>query len=198
MSFSGDQAQSFFTPLWGRTATFLLDERESNLQFARTIVALAGCIGEACSILDLDALYSADANATFSRPADSEATRILLPPPGAEVEVEFPKLFEAQQRVIIVDSLNSLYHLLSQADARSRSRKLTFAVESLSYLARKNNKAAVLTMYRREWSGRQGRSRPISRLSDITAEVEIGNGELSVRSERGSAWSGGRFSTRIP
>jgi hypothetical protein len=198
MSFSGELAQAFFAPLWGKTATFILDERESNVQLARTIVTLASRIGEGCSILDLDALYSSDADVIFSRPADSEATRILLPPPGTEVEAEFPRLFEAQQRVIIVDSLNSLYHLLSQADARSRSRKLTFAVESLSYLARNNNKAAVLTMYRREWFGHQGRSRSISRLSDITAEVEIRGGELSVRSERSGAWTGGRFSTRIP
>jgi len=198
MSFSGDRARSFFSPLWGKAATFILDERKSNLQFARTIASLANHSEETCSVLDLDALYSSSADTIFSEPAGSGASRILLPQPGSEVEVEFPKLFEAEQRIIIVDSLNSLYHLLSQEDASSRSRKLAFAVESLSYLARTNGKAAVLTMYRREGFTRQGRSRSLSGLSDVTATVEVRGDELTVRAERGRAWPGGRFSTRIP
>ena len=198
MSFSGDWAQSFFGPLWGKAVTFVLDERKSNVQFARTIVSLANHSEETCSILDLDALYSSNADTIFSEPAGSGTSRILLPPPGSEVELEFPRLFEAHQRIIIVDSLNSLYHLLSQDDTRSRGRKLAFAVESLSYLARANSKAAVLTMYRREGFTRQGRGRSISGLSDVTATVEVRADELMVRSERGRAWPGGRFSTRIP
>jgi hypothetical protein len=198
MSFSGDWARSFFGPLWGKAVTFVLDERKSNVQFARTIVSLANHSEETCSILDLDALYSSNADAIFSEPAGSGTSRILLPPPGSEVELEFPRLFEAQQRIIIVDSLNSLYHLLSQDDTRSRGRKFAFAVESLSYLARANSKAAVLTMYRREGFTRQGRGRSISGLSDVTATVEVRADELMVRSERGKAWTGGRFSTRIP
>jgi len=197
MSFSGDQARSFFVPLWGKAVTFVLDERKSNVQFARTIVSLASLCSEACSILDLDALYSSNADTIFSQPAGSD-NRILLPPPGSEIELAFPRLFEAHQRVIIVDSLNSLYHLLSQEDAGSRSRKLAFAVESLSYLARTNSKTALLTMYKREGFVRQGRSRSISGLSDLTATVEARGEEVTVISERGRTWSGGRFSTRIP
>jgi len=198
MSFSGDPARSFFAPLWGKAATFVMDERKSNMRFARTIVNLAGRSEETCSILDLDALYSSSADIIFSQPASPGASRILLPLPGSEVELEFPRLFEAQQRIIIVDSLNSLYHLLSQEDTTSRGRKFAFAVESLAYLARANNKAVVLTMYRREGFTRQGRSRSISGLSDVTANVEVRGDDLSIRSERGRIWPGGRFSTRIP
>jgi len=198
MSFSGDQARSFFAPLWGKAVTFVLDGREPNVKFCRTIMSLAGSSGEACAILDLDSLYSSNADIIFSQSAGAGTSRILLPPPGSEIEMEFPKLFEAEQRIIMIDSLNSLYHLLSQEDTTSRSRKLAFAVESLSYLARTNGKVAVLTMYRREGFTRQGRSRSISGLSDMTADVEVRGYELTVRSERGRAWLGGRFSIRIP
>jgi hypothetical protein len=198
MSFSGDQARSFFAPLWGKAVTFVLDGRESNVKFCRTIMSLADSSGEACAILDLDSLYSSNADIIFSQSAGAGSSRILLPPPGSVIELEFPKLFEAEQRIIMIDSLNSLYHLLSQEDTTSRSRKLAFAVESLSYLARTNGKVAVLTMYRREGFTRQGRSRSISVLSEVTADVEVRGYELTVRCERGRAWPGGRFSIRIP
>ena len=198
MSFSRDEARSFFAPLWGNATTFVLEDRKSNLQFARTVVCLANRSQEACSIMDLDALYSSNADIVFSEVPDAGTTRILLPQPGSEIELVFPKLFEAQQRIILVDSLNSLFHLLSQEDASSRSRKLAFAVESLSYLARTNRKAAVLTMYKREGFTHPGRSRSISDLSDLIATVEVRGDELTVRSERSRVWPGGRFSTRIP
>jgi hypothetical protein len=200
MSFSGRDARSFFDPLTGRTATFLLEGRQTNLDFARTMMGFLEQLGGSCAILDLDAFYSSNSDLILS-PLGAAAARssiIHVPEPGSDIEVDFSRLFEAQQRVVIVDSLNSLYHLVSMEDGSSRSRKLTFAVASLSYLARTNAKAVVLTMYRREGFSRSGTGRSISSLSDLTASVDIRGSELTVRSERGSAWPGGRFSTRIP
>ena len=200
MSFSGQQAQSFFGPLAGRTATFMLEGRQANLQFARAAVGFLAAGGDALTILDLDALYSSNSDRVLSQlpAAAAKSTVLRVPDPGSEIEGEFSRLFEAQQKVIIVDSLNSLYHLLSQEDGSARSRKLTFAVAALSYLARTNRKAVILTMYRREGFSRSGTGRSISRLSDVTASVDISDSELTVRIERGSAWPGGRFYTRIP
>jgi hypothetical protein len=200
MSFSGADAQAFFGPLWGKTVTFVVDGRRENIQFARTITHFLGLAEASYSILDLDAFYSSNADVIFSELTGPtpESARILLPPPGSKIEAEFTRLFMAQQRVVVVDSLNSLYHLLSQETANARSRKLAFAVEGLSYLARTNSRASLLTMYRREGFARPGRSKSIARLSDVTATVEVRGDELTVKSERGPAWPGGRFSTRIP
>lgn len=200
MSFSGDQAKSFFGPLAGKTATFLLEGRQANLEFSRAVVGLLAGGGDACAILDLDAFYSSNSDRILSSltTASARSTTIRVPEPGSDVEGALATLFGAQQKVVIIDSLNSLYHLLSQEDGSSRNRKLTFAVASLSYFARTNGKAVILTMYRREGFTRPGTARPISGFSDVTAAVDVRGDELTIRSERGSAWPGGRFSTRSP
>jgi len=200
MSFSQERAQSFFNPLIGRTTTFLLEGRQTNLQFARTIAGFLSQTNDTCVIMDLDALYSSNADLILS-PLNEESAKsavVRVPDPGADIEAEFSWLFEARQRFVIIDSLNSFYHLISMEDGSSRSRKLAFAVASLAYLARTNGKAVILTMYRREGFNRAGTGRSITSFSDVTASVEIRDHELIVRAERGHAWPGGRFLTRIP
>jgi hypothetical protein len=200
MSFGGERAEAFYGPLTGRTATFLLEGREANLGFARMVVGMLAETGDSCSILDLDAFYSSNADTIFSSlpTISAESTIVRVPKPGADIEAEFAALFESKQKVVLLDSLNSLYHLVSQDDGSSRSRKLTFAVASLSYLARTNAKAVLLTMYRREGVMRSGTGRSISTLSDVTASVDMRGDELTARVERGQAWPGGKYSTRIP
>lgn len=199
MSFNGGQGASFFGPLRGKTTTFLLEGRQGNLDFARTMMGyLAQSKG--CAILDLDAFYSSNADRVLSLLGEEAArsTLVRVPDPGCEVEAEFSKLFDLGHDVVIMDSLNSLYHLMSQQDGTSTTRKLTFAVAGLSYLARANQKAVIMTMYKREGFGRSGTGRSISGLSDSTASVDTYSGKLVLRMERGSAWPGGVFSTRIP
>lgn len=200
MSFGGQQSQSFFGPLTGRTATFLLEGRGANLEFACTLVRLIAEAGGSCAVLDLDALYSSNADAIFQAlpKASAEASTVIVPEPGADIEGEFARLLGSTQKVVVIDSLNSLYHLISQEDASSRSRKLAFAVAALSYFTKTNGTAAVLTMYRREGFTHYGTARSISTLSEITASVDVEDGELVVRAERGQAWPGGRYSTRTP
>jgi len=158
MSFSEDQARSFVTPLTGRTTTFLLEDRLANLRFAQVLVPLLNQVGSACAVFDLDALYSSNSDVIF-RLLDSPIARdsaILVPEPGAPLEEELPKLFDAPQNVLIIDSLNSLYHLISGEDGSSRSRKLAFAMASLSFFAKTNGRAVIISAYRREgpsWRG---------------------------------------------
>ena len=184
----------------GKTATFILESRQANLVFAKTLVALLAKAQTPCAVFDLDAFYSSNADRIF-KPLTREvahSTIIRIPGPGSDVESEFARLFEVRSPVVIIDSLNSLYHLLSVEDGSARSRKLNFAVASLSYLARTNAKAVVLTMYRREGLWGSGSGRSISKLSDVTASVEVIGPELHFVCEHGTAWAGGRFSIRSP
>jgi len=200
MSFGVQQAQSFFAPLTGRTATFLLEDRQANLSFARAIIGLLAQTGDSCAVVDLDSFYSSNSDLIFGalgHPA-ARATAVGVPEPGADVEAEFSSIFEAPQKVVIIDSLNSFYHLVSQEDGSSRNRKLTFAVASLSYFARANGKVVIFSMYRREGFSRGGTGRSISSLSDVTASVEVRGEEMTFRGERGPVWPGERFSIRIP
>jgi len=200
MSFSGQQAHSFLAPLVGKTSTFLLDDRKANLDFACTVMALLARTETSSAIVDLDAFYSSNSDRIFPPSAAPTAreTTIRVPRPGADVEDEFSTLFQSQQKVVIIDSLNSFYHLISLEDGSSRSRKLTFALASLSYFAKTNGRAVILTMYRREGFARGGTGRSISALSDLTASVDVREEELTVRVERGSGWPGGALSMRIP
>jgi hypothetical protein len=200
MSFSAEEARSFIGPLNGKTATLLVEGRSANLALAKAIMGLLATAGEACVVLDLDALYASNSDIIFGPlpPAFNQSTAIHVPDPGSRVEGELPQLFSTDPQVIIVDSLNTLHHLLSANDGSSRSRKFSFAVAMLSYLARTGGKAVIFTMYRREGFGRSRGNRSISSLSDATASVEPRDSALSITCERGTAWPGGKFSIRVP
>jgi hypothetical protein len=198
MSLGAGEAQSFFVPLRGRTATFLLEDRPANLDFARSIISLLAQTSDTAEILDLDAFYASNADRIFRSLGSPATVTLRIPEPGADIEEELAATFEGDQGIVIVDSLNSLYHLISQEDGSSRSRKLNFAIAALAYLARTNAKAVLLSMYRREAFTRWGTGRPISGLSDITASVDTRTHKLLIRAERGTGWEGGVFSTRIP
>jgi len=198
MSFGAREAQSFFAPLKGRTATFLLDDRLANLDFARSVIGLLAQTTDTAEILDLDAFYASNADHIFRSLGSPTIATLRVPEPGADIEEEFASMFEGNQGVLIVNSLNSFFHLISQNDGSSRSRKLNFAIAGLAYLARTNAKAVILSMYRREGFTRWGTGRSISGLSDITASVYTRGQELLIRAERGPSWEGGVFSTRIP
>jgi len=198
MSLGAREAQSFFAPLWGKTATFLLEDRLANLDFARCVISLLAQSPDAAEILDLDAFYASNADHIFRSLGSPATVTLRVPAPGADIEEELAAIFGGDQRVVIVDSLNSLYHLISQEDGSSRSRKLNFAIAALACLARTGAKAVLFSMYRRKGFTRWGTGRSISDLSDITASVDTRRQELLVRAERGPSWEGGAFSIRIP
>jgi hypothetical protein len=200
MSIGRDRASSFLSPLTGRTTTFLVESRGVNLAFARVLMGQVAESGDTCAILDLDAFYSSNSEQAF-RLSGAEALNdavIRVPPPDADLEAELAGLFKVQHKIIVIDSLNSLYHLLGQEDGSSRSRKLSFAISSLSYFARTNEKSVIISMYRREGFLRGGQTRPISGLADCTVTVDVRGQDMVFRNEKGPGWPGGRYSIRIP
>ncbi|MDG6983492.1 MAG: hypothetical protein JRN28_02940 [Nitrososphaerota archaeon] len=198
MSFSGGGWPSLLVPLAGKTATFLVEGRQANVRFARTLVSAVAKTGHPCVVFDIDALYSSNADLIFAGLPGAAPFTIRVPPPGSDIEPEFSSLFASQQKVIVIDSLNSFYHLVSLEDGSSRGRKLMFALASLSHFARGNGGAVILSMYKREGFSKSGRGRSISNLSDVTASVDVRGEEVEIRTEKGSAWPGGVFSSRIP
>jgi hypothetical protein len=199
MSFSGDKTRPFLDPLKGGTTTFLLDSRSTNLGYARTLMRMLAQDGGSCAVFDLDAFYSSNADYIFGPLAATAAsTTIKVPDPNSSMQDEVSKLFEVGQEVVVIDSMNTLYHLIAQEDGNSRSRTTAFTVEALSYLARSNRKAVLLTMYKRTGFPRRDTGRSISTLSDSTVTVEVRDKELRFRSDRGIAWPRGTFSIQIP
>jgi hypothetical protein len=196
MSFGAQQAYSFLRPLKGKTITFLVNNRQTNLSFAKCIASMTALTTNGCAIFDIDAFYSSNSDEILSAlpPSSARLTRIYVPEPESSVETDLSRLFRAESGVFIVDSLNTLYHLFSSSGVSSRSRKLAFAVASLSYLARTNGKAVLFTAYRREKTMKTGGGRSISDLSDTTVSVEATGSGLLMKCERGTAWPERRFS----
>jgi hypothetical protein len=200
LSFSFTQSREFFGPLEGKVVTFMLKDRNDNMSFARGLVSLVSQTRDKCFILDIDALYASNAREIFSLLSDDQARsiRINVPEVGSRMEDEFPKALEGGSRTVIVDSLNSLHHLFSLDDHGSRSRKLSFAVASLSYAAKVSGSAAILSMYRRDGFTMTLAKGSMSGLADATVSVETHGSELEMDCERGKLWPGASFSIRIP
>ena len=201
MSVRPDVAASFFGPLRRRTTIMVLDDRDSNLTLAKVIADLLSRTGDRAGILDLDSLYSSNSDSVFGqiRPPHGQSIAIHIPSPETRMEEEFLAVFDDGLSVILIDSLNTLYHALPSNEGASRGRMLSYAVASLSAFAESSGSAVVLTMYRREKLGESGKGRPMSDLSDATVRVSYDSGpSISFICQRGVLWPGGTFSTRIP
>jgi hypothetical protein len=183
-------------PLYGRTTTFMVDSRRTNLALAWSLVRS----GARLRVLDIDALYSSNSEFLFGGASDgAEAAEIIVPEPGFPLEREVAGLLgSGTESALVVDSLNSLYHLLPAGGRGSRNTGLAFVVALLSFAARTQGVAVILTMYVRERAGRLGRAKSISDMSDASVSASLRGGSLNLRRERGPAWPGGSLSVPIP
>ncbi len=200
MSFSAQQSRSFVGPLLGHTATFMVDDRRTNLAFARSALFHLTRERHPCVILDIDALYSSNSDFIFAPLSETQlrAIQVVVPEPDSDVEAVIPALLASDSERIIVDSLNSLFHLLTTGGRSSRSRKLSFMMALLSYLTKVQKTAVLFTMYRRERAPYFGRSKNISDLSDMTVSTSLTGAALALKCERGLGWVGGGFSLPTP
>jgi hypothetical protein len=201
MSFSARLEDLFIDPLFGYTTTFLVGERLTNLAFARSILSILAWKRRPCTVLDIDALYSSNSDYVFELLSEAEARsiEIVVPKPGSCTATEIADLLgSSPDRTLIIDSLNSLYHLLSTDGRSSKNRNLAFILSIFSSTARTENKAVFLTMYQREKSINLRREKSISHLSDFTVAVIAKRGALSLKCERGSPWPGGGLVIPIP
>jgi hypothetical protein len=194
MSFSARREDLFINPLSGHTTTFLVRERQTNLTFARSMLSILVRKRRPCAVLDIDALYSSNSDYVSGLLSEEEAhfIEIVVPRPGSDTTAEIADLLgSGPDRVLIIDSLNSLYHFLSTDGRSSKNRNLTFVLALFSSIARTERRTVFLTMYQREKSINLRREKPISHLSDFTVVVSTSNGALSLKCERGSVWPGG-------
>ena len=200
LSLSAQQAHSFLTPLNGKTTTFLVDGRQTNLSLVRNIASMTAMTARGFAIFDADAFCSSNSVEILSALTleAAKSTHIYLPEPGSSIETELPRFIRTGSEVFMIESLNTIYHLFSSSGTNSRSRKFAFAVVSLSYLARTSGKTGLFIMYRREKIMRAGGGGSISDLSDTTVSAETTGSGLLMKCERGTAWPDGRFSLRGP
>jgi hypothetical protein len=166
----------------------MVDERRTNVTFARAILHYLTRNGCRCIVLDIDTLYSSNSDYILSPMSERQAraVEVLVPDPECDLEFDITNLVSSEpDKTIIIDSLNSMYHLLAARGQSYRGRKLAFIMACFSYLARAEKKAVIITMYRRENITRLDRGRQMSGLSDQLFLVDPGDQTLVLRCDRG-------------
>jgi hypothetical protein len=196
MSLSDRQTRLFLEPLAGKTTAFRVDDRPSNLKFAAAILRLLAGARRGCRLLDLDAFYSSNLEAlAVGLPRESLAGfDITLPEPGSDMEATLAGFFlGGDARPVLIDSVNSLYQLLSARNPRAAGRKFTFFVSAMSNWAKSNGEPAVASIYDRRPATRKKASRSLADVFDSSISLSAKPDGLAFKCERGSAWRGGGF-----
>jgi len=200
MSLGVEQARLFIEPLRGKTITFLVNDRQTNLSLMKGMTAAAMATARGCTIFDIDAFFSSNSDEILARfPSEiSKSVCIYVPDPLSNTESEFSRVFKTNSEVIIVQSLNTLYHLFQGSAIGSRTRKVAFAMICLSHFAQAGRKIVMVVMYGRDKVIKIGGGGSISDFSDATISVEEVRHGLSLKCARGELWPEGEFYLKLP
>ncbi len=192
------EAEAFLTPLMSRSTVFLLDSKETDLLFSRFLLNCLASTKNGGSIADINAFYSSNAERVAPR-SDAPSVIIHLPPPTFVVEpwiIDF--LIRADEAVVILDDLNTIYHLLSFDSSKRVGNRMSFLMGLASFLARTRRQTIISKVHvlKRPILNRRG-ARSLDRLGDMGVSAESRADELTFRSRSGMGWRDGVFSVRV-
>jgi hypothetical protein len=195
LSFS-EKTAALLRPLVGKTTDFLLIDRASKLSLARAMLPHLAAMGDGCRILDLDAFYSSNI-AEISKEVPHAAMKrieLIIPDVGSDIQHAIAGLFaDESDRTLVIDSTNTLHHLLASQKPKSSSREFAFVCAALSNWARANSRVVMANTYEREPPIRRRVAMPFSRFFDVAVSVSHRPGGLGLHCRRGNAWPGRAF-----
>jgi hypothetical protein len=173
----------------------LIDQRTINAHLGEFILRCACATRIKAAILDIDAFYASTTEQFVERLPERCLNDVTLHVPdlnkdiGRWVVEQF--LRKNEERLFLIDNLNSLYHLLSADDSESTNRRLTLMISFLSFISRTNDFSTVSILYREGAPTERSLvgSRSLMRAGDMTAYVTVQDGEIRFRNIRGNAWN---------
>jgi hypothetical protein len=191
------RANSFLDPTRGKLVIFVAKERSAGLQLGGLVTSCLSAVNSPYAVLDLDAFYASerDGMRNGNPPNGFDQARFVIPEVGSSVSdalLGFIGISDA--KVLILDNLNSLYHLLSSEQQASAARKLAFTTAVMSQIARTNGVAILCTVYEREGPRRVSKQRSLTEGGDATVVVSLDEGKLFLTCRSGSLWPSGTFS----
>ena len=196
------EAEAFLTPLRAKSTVFLLDNRTTDLLFSRFLLSCLVRTRNEALVADINAFYSSNAQRIAPESDALQSISLSLPPPGFAVEpwlIDF-LIGAADAAVVVLDDLNTLYHLLSFDGSKRTGNRISFLMALTSFLARTRLQTIISKVYARNrpiQNSRRG-ARSLDRLGDLGVAVEYEASELTFTSKNGSGWrGGGTFSVRI-
>jgi hypothetical protein len=188
-----EQTSRFLAPLRGNLSILLLHETETKVNVSRFMLRCASLQSIDTTILDADAFYCTNME-RFAEDAQSISNGevLLLPLQDFEVSSLVP-LLSSKRQLLIVDDLNSLYSLAS--DAR-KSQQLTILMKLLSHHAKMNGSWVIATAYRTELDHRQSamNQRSLTALGDLLIDTDSRAGSIKLKSSFKGHWTNGEFS----
>ena len=195
------EAEAFLTPLRAKSTVFLLDNRATDLLFSRFLLSCLVRTRNEVLVADINAFYSSNAQ-RIAPGSDAPNISLTLPPPGFAVEpwlIDF-LIGAADAAVVVLDDLNTLYHLLSFDGSKRTGNRISFLMALTSFLARTRLQTIISKVYARNrpiQNSRRG-ARSLDRLGDLGVAVEYEASELTFACKNGSGWRGnGTFSVRV-
>jgi len=195
------EAEAFLTPLRAKSTVFLLDNRATDLLFSRFLLSCLVRTKNEVQVADINAFYSSNAQ-RIAPGFDAPNISLSLPPPGFAVEpwlIDF-LIGAADAAVVVLDDLNTLYHLLSFDGSKRTGNRISFLMALTSFLARTRLQTIISKVYARNrpiQNSRRG-ARSLDRLGDLGVAVEYEASELTFACKNGSGWRGnGTFSVRV-
>ena len=188
-----EQASRFLAPLKGNLTILLLHDVKAKMQLSHFLLHCARLQSADTTVLDADAFYCTNISA-FAEDAQSiaKAELLLLPEQDFEVVSLLP-LLTSKREMLIIDDLNSLYSLAS--DAR-RSHQLTIFMRLLSHNTRMNGSWVVSTAYRTKPGNRQATAnqRSMTSLGDLLVDTELRGASVKLKASFKSQWPNGELS----
>ena len=195
------ETEAFLTPLVSKSTVFLLDNRATDLLFSRFLLSCLVRTRNEALVADINAFYSSNAQRIAPGSDGLQNISLSLPPPGFAVEpwiVDF--LIGAGAAFVILDDLNTLYHLLSFDGSKRAGNRMSFLIALTSFLARTRLQTIISKVYARNrpiQNSRRG-ARSLDRLGDLGVSVKYEASELTFTCKNGSGWRGdGTFSVRV-
>jgi hypothetical protein len=193
---SSRQAKFFLSPLQKKVTVFSVDGRAPHLRLVRFLISCICAANKTAVVLDTDAIYASNSRILANQLSETclQSITLRIPARGPTKASLIASIFSTKYDALIVDDLNTLYHLLSTED-RSASRELTTVAKILSYFCRENRTMAFLTAYSaNETFRKETGQRSLLRIGDLSISMSMGDSMLHFRCDHGVAWSDNTFS----
>lgn len=195
------QAYAFLRPLTGRTCTFVVKNRVSNLAVSRFIL---GSLAESqipVVVLDTSRFQGVNiASLTEGLPKDFLQRSVLMTVPDYSTEAEaLSQIVGAESRALIIDDVNAVLHLLSSRGRKSGIHRLSTFFHLLSYHARLNRMLILGVVYRSTFGSVHAgiTKRSLPKISDLQVTAEVREDGVVFRSSDITAWPAEGFAAPL-
>ena len=194
---SRGQVYAFLEPLRGRSATFIIADRMTDLAVSRFILGCFATLRIQATLVDTSCFYGTNIEKLTSGLPKEFMQRCTLQflSENTTNEESLANTFTTTSSALLIDDLNALLHLLSSRGQRFGVHRLSTFFHMLSYGARLNKLFVLGMVYKTRFGNVSTRGqRSLSQVSDLQVATELRtNGEVAFRCGGIAEWPADGF-----